>query len=296
MILFDTNVIIDLPFDDELRINVLKFVKKNKGIFCISLLSISEILDGKLKDKVAARLKCLSDIWDEMGPKGFHVFIGSRELIPLEARSQGDKHFLHILPQDYLDEIRKLFKGEITQEEFTAPIADMMKRERDDKVNFYKSDQQYRRGIEENIDVDQDEIEGMIMEFRGLRNFIQDYEIPAAVLGSIYSPLTKWRLRQIQQRHRGYVLIKTIVNMIVFKNLCNALSSSRAAQNSELTDICRISKGQWYDIAIAATASYADYFVTKDSDLLAFCEFLRGKNVLRFQALSVSQLYEALHS
>lgn len=294
MVLFDTNIINDLDSNDQLRTDVINFVKKNNGVFCISLLSVAEILDGGREDRVSARLFRLHEIWEELGSEKFHIFIGSRELIPIEARSKGDKHFLHRLPQAYLDEVRKLFKGEVGPKEFTTPIADMMKREREDKAEFYKIDQSYRKRVEGNKEADQSEIESMILSFRGLTNYSEDYEIPAAVFKEIHSSLTKWRLMQIRKKQHGYLLIKAMMNMLVFRSLCNALSSSNT--NPRLSAFKKISEGQWYDIAIAATASYCEYFVTNDNNLRAFCEFLREKGVLRFKTFSVSDISGALHS
>ncbi|WP_413612426.1 hypothetical protein [Bdellovibrio sp. HCB-110] len=288
MILFDTNIINDLDSNRELRTNVVDFVKRHRGVFCISLLSIAEILDGQRDDLVMARLKRLDEIWELVGSSGFHVFIGSRELIPIEARSQGDKHFLHKLPQEYLDEIRKLFKGEIRKADFTTPVAEMMRREREDKVEFYRVDREFRKRITSNEDIDHAEIEDAVLNFRGLTNYLEDYKVPAAVFAEIYPSLTEWRLRQIQKKHRGYRLIKVLMSMLVFRNLCNAISESNT--NPALAEVKRISRGQWYDIAIAATAAYADYFVTNDRGLVAFCEFLRKRNVLRFKTLLASDI------
>lgn len=290
MILFDTNIINDLASSNRLKMDVIKFVQKSNGVFCISLLSIAEILDGDREDRVSARLFRLHEIWEELGPERFHIFIGSRELIPIEARSRGRKHFLHRLPQEFLDEAHKLFKGEVGQKKFTDPIVDLMKREREAKEEFYKIDQIYRKRVEADKDADQSEIESMILNFQGLTNYPEDFEIPAAVFKQIDSSLTKWRLREIRNKKHGYVLIKAMMNMLVFRNLCNALSSSNS--NPKLSAVKKISEGQWYDIAIAATASYCEYFITNDNSLRAFCEFLRERGVLRFKTLSIREFLD----
>lgn len=165
----------------------------------------------------------------------------------------------------------------------------MMKRERDDKSQFYAIDKEFRRRVMENEKVDQVDIEDMVLKFCGLKNYLEDYDIPATVFADVYPSLTKWRLRQIQKKTRGYILIKVLMNMLVFRSLCNAIGEENT--NPDLSDIKKISRGQWYDISIAATAAYAKYFVTNDRGLHAFCEFLRKRKVLRFKTLLASELF-----
>lgn len=66
------------------------------------------------------------------------------------------------------------------------------------------------------------------------------------------------------------------------------------AGDDPLFDMLARDKNNFYDAALASTAAYAEYFVTKDNRLLRRCNFLKNRSCVSFSAVTLKGLHERL--
>lgn len=290
-IIFDTNVLSNLSADQNLRSRVIEIFKDHRNILCLSTLTISELMDGGNSNDVTKCLGEMHRLWNLVGDSRIRIFIGARESLIRELKSAGERNFFPTLPMKYVNELRKLLSGQTSLSEFTRPIRIMMETERSNKTLYHSQDKLFKKSVVEDKAIKKQLIEDEVLKFKGLGGYEDEYLFLESILSDLDTSLKVKKLMKIYRKPYGYIMMKALMDMLVFRRLCNALSSSPA--HPELKYLAKVSRGHWYDVGIVASSCFADIFVTDDKALRYFCEHLRHRGIISFCTISSEDLLSA---
>lgn len=119
--------------------------------------------------------------------------------------------------------------------------------------------------------------------FKGLR---YDHKFSKGMYGGGFNGLTKKKFQKILNEKYRYKYIRTFLNLAAFMLL-------RYNLPNKIIVTPKLDKNDVKDIIIAAQASYVDYLITEDTDLIDICTELKRRGLLNYDALRVNDFVKS---
>jgi hypothetical protein len=148
------------------------------------------------------------------------------------------------------------------------------------KKDFANKEREMVMQLKKSADWDSSMVESDLRQFKGLGTEPKAYSIGFGVLRAGFNRLTYDRYKKrVETKHAKASHI--LATLFVFRAMAVCLGEGR----SEFSDLKEIQDGDVYDLMNAASAGYADVFVTSDKKLTALCETLRNRGIFQFETI-----------